>query len=72
MNRLFDDLFELLHTRLREIENERETFSSEIEGAELIGRAKEICVVLDCLRPYLEKKLNAKLAKEARAQGLLH
>jgi len=67
------EIFELLNSRLQQLRDDAETCSSEIAGAELVGRMKEICVVLDWLRSNVVNKFNARMAKaSARVQVLLH
>jgi hypothetical protein len=73
MSPVIKEIFELLNSRLQQIRGDAETCSSEIAGAELVGRMKEICVVLDWLRSHVVNKFTERMAKaRARVQVLLH
>jgi hypothetical protein len=67
------EIFELLNSRLQQLRDDAETCSSEIAGAELVGRMKEICVVLDWLRSHVVNKFSERMARaRAKVQVLLH
>ena len=73
MSPVIKEIFELLNSRLQQIRDDAETRSSEIAGAELVGRMKEICLVLDWLRSHVVNKFSERMAKaRARVQVLLH